>query len=101
MERRLNEAALMAVQRSVARQQPVTEELARASERSPFDEAMLVRHEHLLDVVRMVQEIDTQRREPDMHDVALFGADAKHERKRIAAGVRKAAEERAAFRAGR
>ena len=101
MERRLNEPTLAAVECPIARQQSVAEEPSRSSERSPFDEAMLMRNQHLLDVVRVVQEIDTQCGEPDMYDIAVFGADAQNERQRVAASVGKAAEEGAAFRPGR
>ena len=98
MKGRLNEAPLAGVQRAVARQQPVAEEPPRAAQRSPFDEPMLVRDQHLLDVVGMIQKKDVERAEPEVRDVAVLGADARQKRQRIAPDLGKAAEKQPARR---
>ena len=92
----LNEAPLAGVLCAVARQQPVAEQPARAAQRSPFFEAMLVRDEHVLDVVRMIQEKCTERSNPEVRDIAVLGADLREKRQRIAPDLGKAAEERSA-----
>ena len=96
VKRRLNDAPLTAVEGAIARQQSVAEQSPRSSKRTPFDEAVLMREQHLLDVVGMVQEKNTQRREPDVDDIAVFGADPQDKRERIAPGLSKAAKKRAA-----
>ena len=65
MKNRLNEPPLARVQSAVARQQPVAEQAPCAGERSSFDEALLMRDQHLLDVVGMIQEKDAERPKPE------------------------------------
>ena len=98
MKGRLNKAPLAGMQRAVARQQPVAEEAPRAAQRSPFDEPMMVRHQHVLDVVGMIQKKDMERAKPDVDDVAVLGADPRQKRQRIAPDVGKASEKQPARR---
>src|SRR5688572_1681616 len=53
---------------------------------------MLVRNQHLLDVVGMIQQNDVKRAEPDMRDLAKLRAHTRQKRQRIAPYLRKAAE---------
>ena len=95
----LNKPALARVQRAVARQQPVAEEPPRAAQRSPFDEPMMVRHQHLLDVVGMIQQKHVERAEPDVRDLAILGAHSQQKRQRIAPYLGKAAKQEPSTRA--
>ena len=56
MKGRLNEPALAACSAPSLVSRPIAEEPTRTAQRSPFDEPMLVRHQHLLDVVGMIQQ---------------------------------------------
>lgn len=93
MKCRLNDATLPAVEGSITRQESVAEQSPCPSQRSSFDEVVLIRDEYLLDVVGMVEEKHAKRREPDMHDIAILRADAQHKGERIAARLGEASEE--------
>ena len=101
LKRGLDQPPLPAVQGAIARQHAVSEQAPRAPERLPLREAMLTGDEHLLDVVGMVEQEHAKRGEPDVHDVAVLGAEPLHEAQRIAAGFGEAAEEHAASRSRR
>ncbi len=75
LERGLDQPPLPAVQGAIARQHAVSEQAPRAPERLPLREAMLTGDEHLLDVVGMVEQEHAKRGEPDVHDVAVLGAE--------------------------
>ena len=91
----LNEPPLAGVQRAVARQQPVAEQPPRAAQRSPFDEPMMVRHQHLLDVVGMIQQKHVERAEPEVRDVAVLGAHSRAETPTDRGGSREGCREAA------
>jgi hypothetical protein len=90
---RLDEPPPLRVQSAIARQQSVPEQPPGTGERSPLDEPVLVGHEHLLDVFRVVQQKDTIRTKPDVRNRAEFSAGSGQECERIAANLGKVAEQ--------
>src|SRR5918994_1421570 len=98
MKHRLNKTPLTVMQRTVARQQAVAEEAPGTAQRSPFYESVLVGHEHLLDVVWMIQQEHMERTKLEVGDVAIFGGDARQKHEGIAPDLGKAAQKQAAPR---
>ena len=85
MKCRLDDLALAAVQRPVARQKSVSEQSPCAAQGASFDEPLLMCDEHLLDIVRMIQQVDVKAADLDMNDVAVFLGHAGKKPERIAA----------------
>jgi hypothetical protein len=68
----LSKTTLAAMKLSLARQQPFAQETLRALESAPLHEALVMRDQHVLDVVRVVEKEDFLRTEAEVHDVAVL-----------------------------
>ena len=99
VERRLREPALAPMQIAFARQQPFAEQLFRALERTPFLEQPRARHQHVLDVVRMVQQHEPLRADPEADDVAILAREPRERAEPVA--LQRAGEQQAEERAAR
>jgi hypothetical protein len=65
VKRRLHQAALAQVQLALAGQQAIAQQPARHLQGAALDEAAMMRHQHILDQLRMVDQIEVQP--PGLH----------------------------------
>ena len=99
VESRLREPALAAMEIGLARQQPFAEQPFRALERTPFLEQARARHQHVLDVVGMVQQHEPLRPDPEGGDVAVLAREPRQRAEPVA--LQRAGEQQAEERTAR
>lgn len=72
VERGLHQAALPQPEVALAEDEAIAEEALPALCKPGFGVILVVRHQNLLDVVRVAQHIDTRRAQADLHNIAVL-----------------------------
>ena len=72
VERGLHQAALPQPEVALAEDEAIAEEALPALCEPGFGVILVVRHQNLLDVVRVAQHIDTRRAQADLHNIAVL-----------------------------
>jgi hypothetical protein len=68
----LGQATLATMEVALAGQKTFAEESLGALERAAFHEALMVCDQNVLDVVRVIEEVNVLRAEPEINYVAVF-----------------------------
>jgi hypothetical protein len=99
MKRGLGQTTLPTMKISLAGQESLAEQSLCALERATFHETLMMRDQHVLDVVRVVEKENILRAETEIDYIAVLARRALQVGKRIAAKGREISAEQFAFRA--
>jgi hypothetical protein len=101
MECRLGQAPLPSVKLTFARQQPFAQQTLGALQRQTFMKVLVISHQDVFDMVRMIYEKCFLRAEPKIGNVAILRGEVLEERQRAAAVGEQTRQRKRAARAWR
>jgi hypothetical protein len=100
MKSRLSETPLAAMKVALAGQESFAEQAFGALESAAFHEALVMRDQHILDVIRAIEKENVLRAEPEINYIAMLARCPLQIGESIAAKGCEVAAEQFAFRAG-
>src|SRR4051812_32623252 len=100
MKGRLSQATLATMKVALARQETFAEKPLGALERAPFHKALIISDQNVLDVVRVIEEVNILRAESEIDYVAMRARSLLQVGERVTAKRPEIAADQLTFRAG-
>jgi hypothetical protein len=85
MKRRLHQAALTEMMLAFTREQAFAKKIFGSFQAAAFDKIPLMRHQHILDVFRLIEEITLQAGKIEMDNITIFLGEVLKEADRVTA----------------